>query len=142
MTIAPKCLDPWNVGRDVVTRTPRATILELKGSFDIFERDELRAAVSAVASESFVVVDLTSVTYADSTILAEIVRLHRFLTASGGTLVFVGASSMIRRLLKVTGLDRMLDVRDSLADVEREHALTDARRITLQTDQTNPKRGH
>jgi anti-sigma B factor antagonist len=113
----------------------RATILELKGSFDIFQRDELSAAFSAVASESYVVVDLSSVTYADSTILSEIVLLHRLLTASEGSLVFVGVSSMIRRLLNVTGLDRMLDLRESLADVEREHTLVDARRITIQTDE-------
>ena len=117
-----------------MTPVPRATILELKGSFDIFQRDELTTAVSAIASEPYVVVDLNSVTYADSTILSEIVRLHRSITASAGSLVLVGASSMIRRLLNVTGLDRMLDLRESLADVEREHTLVDARRITIQTN--------
>jgi hypothetical protein len=38
-------------------------------------------------------------------------------------------------LLNVTGLDRMLDLRESLADVEREHTLVDARRITIQTNE-------
>lgn len=121
-----------------MTSIPKATILELIGSFDIFQRDELNAAFSAVASESFVVVDLSSVTYADSTILSEIVQLHRLLTAVEGRLVLVGGSPMIRRLLNITGLDRMLDIRESLADVERERTLVDARRIIIRTDRNDP----
>jgi anti-sigma B factor antagonist len=115
-------------------------IVELIGSFDIFERDELNAAFSGVASEPFVVLDLRSVTYADSTILSEIVQLHRLLAAGKGRLVLVEASSMIRRLLNITGLDRMLDIRASLADVEREHTLVDARRLMIKTKQTDPPR--
>jgi anti-sigma B factor antagonist len=129
------------VARQLAAPLARATILELRGSFDVFRRDELNAAFSAVASEHYVVVDLTAVTYADSTILSELVRLHRFLTARAGSLVFVGASSTIHRLLSITGLDRLFDVRGSLADVEGEYRLHDAKRIIIEYDQSDPPPG-
>jgi anti-sigma B factor antagonist len=135
MTTGPKGTDhPWRVAKDLMKPAARATVLELKGSFDVFEQDELNTAFYGVASDPFVVIDLSSVTHVDSTILAEIVRLQRLMTAESGRLVFVGASSKIHRLLSITGLDRVLDIRTSLADVERDHTLTNAKRIKIETD--------
>lgn len=66
---------------------------------------------------SFVVFDLTSTVAIDSTALGEIVRIHRTLVPTGGSVVFAGASKAIRRVLAITRLDSLLPIYPDLQSV-------------------------
>lgn len=60
------------------------------------------------------VLDLSAVEFVDSSGLSLLVRVHKRLLASGGTLVVVVTSTSVRRVLEVTGLADVLDLQPSL----------------------------
>ena len=64
-----------------------------------------------------VVVDLSEVTFIDSSGLGALVQAHRT-AADRDTRLLVVASTPVRRLLRVTGLDTVLETYDRLADAE------------------------
>lgn len=68
-----------------------------------------------------VVVDLTDVTFLDSTALGTLVGAVRQAREQGGTLRIVTPTSPAARIFELTGLDRALELHATLAE-----ALTDA----------------
>jgi anti-anti-sigma factor len=84
----------------------RACIVTLDGEVDLAVvpevRDELEAVIGAGCSE--VVLDLTAVTYADSTALGLLVWLDRKLLPIGGKLLLCGANRDVARILELSGL--------------------------------------
>ena len=83
--------------------------------------DVVRSALDAAAAAggAVVVLDLTAVTFLDSTALGTIVGLLRRMRESGGSLRVVLPETEARRIFELTGLERSLDVRAS-----RETALS------------------
>jgi anti-anti-sigma factor len=61
-------------------------------------------------AEPHIVVDLSRVTYMDSTALGTLVAALKKVQARGGTLSVVGASDRIARLFHITGLDTVMAV--------------------------------
>jgi anti-sigma B factor antagonist len=59
------------------------------------------------------VLDLEGVEFIDSIGLGVLVGAHKRLARSGGRLAIVGVSPSVARLLGVTGLVRIFDVRDA-----------------------------
>lgn len=55
--------------------------------------------------------DLTSVTFFDTSALGAIVDAHRLGCSTGATLVLCGLPGSVRRVLEITGLDRVLHLR-------------------------------
>jgi anti-anti-sigma factor len=81
--------------------------VELEGEYDLARKDEIAKEFGSIDGESTVIVDLSKVTYLDSTLLREIAllrvkKLDRHIT-------LVGASENLRRLFKIAGLDRIID---------------------------------
>lgn len=81
--------------------------IELEGEYDLARKEEIVKEFASLDGEPAVVVDLTKVTYLDSTLISEIgllrvKRLDRHIT-------LVGANENIRRVLKIAGLDRIID---------------------------------
>lgn len=71
-------------------------------------------------SEDRVIVDLTAVTFMDSTGLSILLNARRRYTAAGRTLVVLCPDGPARRVLRLTGLEETLSVSDSLgAALER-----------------------
>jgi anti-sigma B factor antagonist len=85
------------------------------GEIDQYGAPELSAALSSVARESRVLVDLTAVTFLDSTALGTIVGLLRRVREGGGELRVVLPEGTARRIFEVTALERALDVWPSRA---------------------------
>lgn len=84
-------------------------------------RDELRAGFLPLAGSRIVVLDVTGVSYADSTALSEMIRFRKALLAAGGSEVrFVGPGSSFERILQLTDLTKVFpvfaSVDDALAD--------------------------
>ena len=97
-------------------------VLTLAGELDAYDAPRLRTAftdAAAAAGGAVVVLDLTAVTFLDSTALGTIVGLLRRMRESGGSLRVVLPETEARRIFELTGLERSLDVRAS-----RETALS------------------
>jgi anti-sigma B factor antagonist len=95
--------------------------LTLSGEFDAYDAPALRAAFAEAVSGldgSAVVLDLTDVTFLDSTALGTIVGLLRRVREGGGELRVVLPETEARRIFELTALERALDIRPS-----RESAL-------------------
>ena len=110
-----------------MSRTPHVEpfadglVLTLRGELDAYDAPALRTAFAEAAAEvggGAVVLDLTDVTFLDSTALGTIVGLLRRVREGGGELRAVLPETEARRIFELTALERSLDVRPS-----RESAL-------------------
>ncbi|WP_225803178.1 STAS domain-containing protein [Streptomyces sp. NK15101] len=107
------CRSPGGVA--TVTREPTASagtwLLSARGEFD---RDTLPCLHSALcaarrARAGRIVLDLSGATFGDSSFLQELIEAHR----RPGRLLLVGPlAGQIRRLLELTGMDRVFDLAD------------------------------
>jgi anti-sigma B factor antagonist len=96
----------------VVRPAGASTVLALRGELDLGVRDELDAA-ARVAFEAdgveVVVVDLTAVTFMDSTGLHWLVRVGGVAeTSAVRLLVAVDDDQAVRQVLEIAGLDQVL----------------------------------
>ena len=86
-------------------------VLRPRGELDVVAAPALRAClVDLMASPTAtVVLDLSAVTFVDSTILGVIAgALRRSRNGGGGTLSIRNASGSVWRVFELTGLDRLL----------------------------------
>jgi anti-sigma B factor antagonist len=93
-------------------------VLTLAGELDAYDAPSLRTAFAdavAAAAGATVVLDLTAVTFLDSTALGAVVGLLRRIRESDGELRVVLPETEARRIFELTSLDRSLDVRASRA---------------------------
>jgi len=100
-----------------VEKRDGATIVSVAGELDLYNAEELRAAlIEACAAEpSVLVVDLAEVTFIDSTALGVLIEARSRLADRGGfRLASPGLET--RRALEVSGLDRHFSVFDTVAD--------------------------
>ncbi|MFG1778011.1 STAS domain-containing protein [Micromonospora sp. NPDC049051] len=87
-----------------------ATRLRLAGELDLSTAPELNAAIDRLvdAGKRRLLVDLTDLTFCDSTGIAAFVRGDNRVAADGGWLRVTGARGRVDRLLQVTGLAEVL----------------------------------
>jgi anti-anti-sigma factor len=93
-------------------------IAVFSGDIDFTTRDHFRAQLAALDSADVAIVDLTNVSYMDSTALAEIVLLHRKRTRSGKTPPRVVVGAKVSRLFDVAGLRAVVRSFDTLAEAQ------------------------
>ncbi|MFD8154330.1 STAS domain-containing protein [Streptomyces sp. NPDC059720] len=87
-----------------------AWVVAARGDYDLDSVQPLADALaSAVRSHPVVVLDASGVTFADSTLLNLLILTH--LT---GNLRVVAPSPHLRRLCEITGVDGLLDIRETL----------------------------
>ncbi|HVL94222.1 MAG TPA: STAS domain-containing protein [Solirubrobacteraceae bacterium] len=106
------------------TRAGDVPVLVLVGELDLASAGRFRELAEEAAADApgMVVADVSEVTFMDSTMLRELLRGHRELAEQGSRLVVAGAQASVRRLLELTGTDRLF----ALAET-REQALGTAR---------------
>jgi anti-sigma B factor antagonist len=91
-------------------------IVSVAGEVDLSTSPPLRDALEqAVAQGPSVVVDLSEVTFLDSTGLGDLVRAKEAARSLGGELNLVLTQPRIRRVLEITGLDSEFVIHDTLA---------------------------
>ncbi len=90
---------------------PDGTSVSLAGEIDIAARDEVVAALaSAVAGTAgTVVVDLSAVTFMDSTGIGCLARAGRDLQAGGRRLLLARPTAVVRRVLEIAGVAHLCD---------------------------------
>ncbi|SCF23947.1 STAS domain-containing protein [Micromonospora mirobrigensis] len=96
-----------------VTYAPRdggTACLRLAGELDMSTAPELNAAIDRLAADGHrhLLVDLSELTFCDSTGIAAFVRGDNRAAAEGGWLRVTGASGRVQRVLQVTGLSDVL----------------------------------
>ncbi|MEA3075230.1 MAG: anti-sigma factor antagonist [Actinomycetota bacterium] len=89
-------------------------LVQVAGEIDASTAPTLGEALEAAIDQDMrtVVVDAAGITFIDSSGLSVLVAAHKRLKAGGGELVVASASAPVRRLLGISGLDRVLTVRD------------------------------
>ena len=99
-----------------VETVERAVVVRLGGELDLYNADGVRAALAAAATgtPSRVVVDLTEVEFIDSTVLGVLIEAHKALPERA--LALAAPQLEVRRALLVSGLDRRLNVHDTVED--------------------------
>jgi anti-anti-sigma factor len=104
----------------LVHRHGRSAEIDLDGELDLAARptldDALDTALSFGALET-VVVDLTRVTFADSTTLSWLVEANTRAGAAGARLIAVVESGPVHDILAITGLDKVLTVVPDRRDI-------------------------
>ncbi|MFB7950340.1 STAS domain-containing protein [Kitasatospora phosalacinea] len=96
---------------------PRATVLHLRGDLDHDNERELAATVDEAVARSTgtLVLDVSAVTFADSSTLRTLVLAQQRMEAADGALVLLGPlGPAFRRLLEITATDGYFTVADSL----------------------------
>lgn len=95
---------------DAATPT-EADVLSLAGDLDIEAVPTMQASlVDATARATTVALDLSAVTFLDSSGLAVLLAARQRLADAGGPLVLHHPSPPVRRLLAVTGVDQLFTI--------------------------------
>ena len=87
-------------------QTGRCSV-ELSGELDLASAHRLRAVLVQL-SPGTVDMDVSKVTFVDSSGLAVIVAAHKRVSHLGGTLRVIGATGVVRRVFELTGLAFLL----------------------------------
>lgn len=99
-----------------LTEGPTGPVLIVAGELDTHTSTVLRAGFAAAGDDgSEVVIDLSGCTFADSATLGVLVAEHKRLAAAGRNLVVRAPGPAVRRVLELSGLLRVLDVRTATA---------------------------
>jgi anti-sigma B factor antagonist len=90
---------------------PGQVELRLVGELDIGTAGYFREAVEALDHRDTVVLDLSRLTFIDSTGLHELVVARTRSRRSGGEVVLQAPSAQTRRVLEIVGFDRLFPIR-------------------------------
>jgi anti-sigma B factor antagonist len=89
--------------------TDGKVVVSVQGDVDLASSDELRRALDkALLISPQVEIDLTGLTFIDSSGLSALVEAHRKARDAGGVLVLRNPTPMLSRLLDITRLDTLL----------------------------------
>lgn len=99
-------------------------VVQLRGEIDQHTSRGLLSAVSEQIDQgiSRVIFEMSGLDFIDSTGLSVIVDLHEQAARKGGKLVFAAPSDRILRILRVTRLDRYIDLHDDVTAAKKSFA--------------------
>jgi anti-sigma B factor antagonist len=105
-----------------VDTTPEGTaIATADGELDAYAGPDLTACLTSLGDAHDVVVDLSAVSFLDSTALGIVVRTVREVHERGGTIRLVLPETTARRIFEITMLDQVLPLaatrEDALAEL-------------------------
>lgn len=96
-----------------VDRSEAGALVIVEGALDIDTVHEFSAVLEQLAGERHreVAVDLSELAFMDSTGLGVLAAARSRVAAGGGTLTLRSPTAQITRMLSVTGMDRLFDIR-------------------------------
>jgi anti-sigma B factor antagonist len=94
----------------------KAHVVAVTGEVDLFTAPEFKQRVMAPIASGIdrVIVDLTDATFIDSSSLGALIGAHRRLQQRGGRLVVACTSEAIVKTFRITGLDGVFTIVDSV----------------------------
>jgi anti-anti-sigma factor len=93
-----------------VVRRDEELVLVVAGEIDTATSPELGSRLSEVPSDAVVTLDLSAVSFVDSSGLSVLIAAHQRQLGNGGRLSLRSVNETVARLFVVTGLDRHLDI--------------------------------
>ncbi|GAB3959986.1 anti-sigma factor antagonist BldG [Actinoallomurus acanthiterrae] len=103
---------------DLFGRTTRGhTILTISGELDIATTAVLCDRIAAVLDDTTlpVIIDLSRVSFCDASGLTMLLAVRRRADAHGCAVALAGPRPNVRKLLRITGLDRVFPIHSTLA---------------------------
>lgn len=95
-----------------------------QGEIDLYTVPQLECAISSAigADVKAILIDLSGVTYMDSSGLSVLITAYKKLAATGGRLYLITSdeSTWVRRVLQITRVDTFIRVLGSLDEATRE----------------------
>ncbi|HEY8298060.1 MAG TPA: STAS domain-containing protein [Candidatus Baltobacteraceae bacterium] len=88
-------------------------VLRLSGEYDLTRREELRLRLREAPFTERATLDMRDVTFMDATALTELIRLKERLTGPA-VVRMIQVQPNVRRLLRITGLDKRFEIHDAL----------------------------
>lgn len=104
------------------------TVVELRGELDVSNADDLRERLLAIIGEdraSSLILDLSGLSFMDSTGISVLVAAERRAHELGGTFFLADPQKIVARVLHVTSLDRHFRIYPRAADAVRAANETD-----------------
>jgi anti-sigma B factor antagonist len=94
---------------EVVRDDADECLVHVEGEIDFGSAPDLRVRLHQMITSGAprLVLDVSGVTFCDSSGLGVLVGARSLLLARGGTLAVVGATGQVDRLLRITGLERL-----------------------------------
>jgi anti-sigma B factor antagonist len=109
-------------------RTVRSwTILELTGELDLATSPQLEAYAAKLIGGGTrrLILDLSGVTFLDSSGLRALLRIHKLSCSRDGTMrVVLGGQPQLRRLLQSTGLASVFVTAETVEGASRRHGVS------------------
>jgi anti-sigma B factor antagonist len=106
-------LPPIDLTVSTVQAGEHAYVVSVQGELDLYTTPQLTAELEAIVDGLEVVLDLSGVTFLDSTALGAILLAARRLREEDGGLALVTAEASTKKLLEVVGVDRVVPVFDT-----------------------------
>ncbi|MGW0605840.1 STAS domain-containing protein [Streptomyces sp. NPDC002644] len=107
---------------DLTDTRGRTAALTVTGPLDLTTAAALgRGVENALSEHPTVILDLTGVTFCDSSGLNTLLRLRRHAQDTGGQLVLAAPPPQMLRLLTLTGTDSIFPLHSSLAEAWEAH---------------------
>ncbi|GGQ13680.1 STAS domain-containing protein [Streptomyces griseomycini] len=96
------------------SHVPAGLVLEVAGDLDYTNAQRLRHAAqeTALPPGRRLVVDLSELEFCDSSGITALIAVRNHALATGSEMVLVAVPAGTRRLLHMTGLDQVFDMRD------------------------------
>ena len=111
-------------------------MIHLEGEFDLAERHRLTDAFAIAQSAGAIFVDLSQCTFIDSSVLQCLVALHQACLKRGVELVLTAPHDAVSRLLEITQLDKVFDIRSTPSHVGSFNG-AQVRRLTIESRATS-----
>ncbi len=106
--------DPLSV---LTTTTDGIRVVTVAGEIDHHTGEALRQALDAsTTSRPRIVVDLSRVTFIDSTGINILIAAHHTLTDADGWIRLAAPTQTVMRTLQIIGVDTLIDCRDTLRE--------------------------
>jgi anti-anti-sigma factor len=99
-------------------------VVTIDGEIDMSSAPQLRARLldAITAGHHAVILDLSAVTFMDSSGFAVVISAYKRLTDANGILRIAGAGTTVRSALRISGLDRIIN---AYPDIETAQAAVD-----------------
>ena len=108
--------------RLIVEEVDEQVVLRANGEIDTSTVDSLTNAVEAALDDGHerVFLDLSQITFIDSSGAGDLLAAHRAAEARGARLAVVAPSSQVRRVVRLLGLEDRLHLFDDLQEAIRD----------------------
>ena len=101
-------------------------VVELQGEIDQYAAAELKESIDLEIESSpkkNLIFDLKKVTMMDSSGIGLIVGRYKIITSLGGKMVLCGASESVSKMIKLSGIEKVLQMHKNLAEAEKSLAV-------------------